>query len=277
MYARRDHGRSDPWMEHAHARCSASASTQHRMIFDAPFDDARSRLTPITAATPTHSPQHSVRSLPCATRWARPRISLRHANAQTLPTQTTSTGSTCTTASRQCDNIVAQHSKMFSSRRCDNEWRHSTLRRSVRDMNVEELVIREAIRDTIARYNHAGDRAKFDAMVRCFTPDGTLHIVDGEVHRGHDQLLKFFSGVSGSTQAPELLTLLRHCVTNTLIEVESATVATANSYFQVVTNQGLDHWGTYRDRFTHDPATNRWLIEHRSVKTDAYADTSLFR
>ena len=44
-------------------------------------------------------------------------------------------------------------------------------------MELWELAAREGIRDTVARYNHAGDAGRFDAMVECFTPDGRLAIV----------------------------------------------------------------------------------------------------
>lgn len=67
---------------------------------------------------------------------------------------------------------------------------------------------------------------------------------------------------------------LRHCVTNLLIDVESAEVARAQSYFQVITDIGLDHWGRYRDRFV--PSEQGWKLAHRSVKTDGYAPGSFF-
>ena len=62
-------------------------------------------------------------------------------------------------------------------------------------METWERVARECIRDTVARYNHAGDAGRFDDMVACFTPDGVLRVVGGESHRGHDALRAFFSGV----------------------------------------------------------------------------------
>ena len=148
--------------------------------------------------------------------------------------------------------------------------------RNVGLVDTDELLIRESIRDTIARYNHAGDRGKYQDMIECFHDDGQLQIVDGETLHGHDALRTFFSTVRGNTATPESLTMLRHCVTNTLIEVLTPTTATANSYFQVLTNVGLDHWGRYRDTFSPDPESKRWLIQTRSVKTDAYAPTSLF-
>jgi hypothetical protein len=139
-------------------------------------------------------------------------------------------------------------------------------------MEMWELTAREAIRDTVARYNHSGDAGRFDAMIQCFAPDGVLTIVGGGEHRGHDELRAFFSGVSGTARPG--FTHLRHCVTNLLIDVESPTGADARSYFEVITDIGLDHWGRYRDRFV--PSGERWLLAHRSVKTDGYAPGSSF-
>ena len=135
-----------------------------------------------------------------------------------------------------------------------------------------ELVARECIRDTVARYNHAGDSGRYDDMIGCFTDDGVLAVIGGDEHHGHAGLLAFFAGVGGSAEPG--FTHLRHCVTNLLIDVESPEAATAQSYFQVITDIGLDHWGRYRDRFV--AVGDRWLLAHRSVKTDGYAPNSFF-
>ena len=142
-------------------------------------------------------------------------------------------------------------------------------------MELWELGAREQIRDTIARYNHAGDAGRFEAMVECFCADGVIDIVGGERHEGRTALGAFFSGVGGSTARTSQLTVLRHNVTNVLIDVDSATTARSRAYFQVLTDIGLDHWGSYRDEFRH--VDGRWLISKRSVKTDAYMPESFFR
>lgn len=138
-------------------------------------------------------------------------------------------------------------------------------------MELWELTAREGIRDTVARYNHAGDAGRFDAMVECFTPDGRLAIVGSGTYDGRNELQAFFSGVGASAPG---FTQLRHCVTNLLIDVVDRETATASSYFQVITDIGLDHWGRYRDRFA--ATGDRWLLAERSVKTDGYAPGSFF-
>ena len=139
-------------------------------------------------------------------------------------------------------------------------------------MDMWELVARESIRDTEARYNHAGDRGHYAEMIACFTDDGVLAIVGHKEHLGRAALESFFGGV-GASAAPGF-THLRHCMTNLLIDVESPEQANAQSYFQVITDIGLDHWGRYRDRLV--PVGERWLLAHRSVKTDGYAPNSFF-
>lgn len=139
-------------------------------------------------------------------------------------------------------------------------------------MDLWELVAREQIRDTVARYNRAGDTGRFDEMVECFAPDGALVIVGESEYHGHDALRAFFSGVAGGARPG--FTHLRHCVTNLTIDVDGPEAAQTTAYFQVITDIGLDHWGRYRDRFV--PSGGRWLIAERSVKTDGYAPGSFF-
>lgn len=139
-------------------------------------------------------------------------------------------------------------------------------------MEMWELVARECVRDTVARYNHAGDSGRFDDMVACFTADGVLAISGSGEYLGQDALRGFFSGVGPSARPG--FTHLRHCVTNLLIDVESPNAATAKSYFQVITDIGLDHWGRYRDVLV--PSGDGWRFAHRSVRTDGYSPNSFF-
>ncbi len=41
-------------------------------------------------------------------------------------------------------------------------------------MTLDELLAREAIRDTMAQYNVSGDRLKVEEFAACFTEDGIL-------------------------------------------------------------------------------------------------------
>ncbi len=159
-----------------------------------------------------------------------------------------------------------------SSIRSRIAWGSGDGPRNVAGVELWELTAREQIRDTLARYNLAGDRGRYDDMVGCFALDGALIIVGAAEHRGREALHQFFSSVGGT--AHQNLTQMRHCVTNLVIDVDSPEHATAASYFQVITDVGLDHWGRYRDRLT--PVGGRWLLTERSVKTDGYSAASLF-
>lgn len=159
-------------------------------------------------------------------------------------------------------------------------------------MEIWELVAREHIRDTIARYNHAGDSGRFSEMVEQFHQGGILELMHSperpdehpaERHEGRAAMLAFFAGVAANFAERDRRSArpvsgrgstLRHCVTNTRITIESPDSARADSYFLVITDNGLDHWGRYRDRFA--PAETRWLLTHRSVRTDGYSETSAF-
>ena len=43
-------------------------------------------------------------------------------------------------------------------------------------MTLDELIARECVRDTYARYNHAGDRGRIEELAACFTVDGILEV-----------------------------------------------------------------------------------------------------
>jgi uncharacterized protein (TIGR02246 family) len=123
-----------------------------------------------------------------------------------------------------------------------------------------ELAAREHIRELVARYNHAGDRGRVDAVVALFVPDGVL-AVDGNEHVGAETIRSVLAAAAEPTPR-----MLRHFTSTLLIDVASTSAATSECYFQVFTEQGLDHWGRYRD--THAYVDDRWLFARRSVRVD---------
>jgi hypothetical protein len=123
-----------------------------------------------------------------------------------------------------------------------------------------ELTAREHIRDLVAHYNLAGDRGWVDDMMQLFAPNATLSI-DGADHVGHDAIRSVFSAALGPH--PELV---RHHTATLKIDVPSPEHASSRCYFQVLTVNGLDHWGRYADRYAC--ADGRWLLTHRSVRVD---------
>ena len=142
-------------------------------------------------------------------------------------------------------------------------------------MEIWELVAREQIRDTLARYNWSGDAGRLDGLAETFCTDGVLEIRGFEPLRGRSEIQRFLGGVTAKT-ATNVATkpIVRHILTNVLFTDLTPEQAQVSSYFTVVTHIGLDHFGRYRDTLVPDGDT--WLIQHRKVSTDwAAADSAM--
>jgi hypothetical protein len=140
-------------------------------------------------------------------------------------------------------------------------------------LDLAELLARESIRPTIARYNNAGDRGRLDDLVRCFAPDGVMQI-DGEGDiKGREAIKARLSRVVGESEARSGTPLVRHYTTNTHIEFESRESARVFSYFFVITEIGPDHWGRYADRLR--PVGDEWLFAQRRVTTEGASEGSV--
>lgn len=144
-------------------------------------------------------------------------------------------------------------------------------------MEMWELVAREQIRDTLARYNWSGDAGRLDGLAETFSTDGVLEIRGQEPLRGRTEIASFLGGVTGKVAAGASLEagvkpVVRHNLTNVVFAALSPERAEVSSYFTVVTQIGLDHFGRYRD--TLAPEGGTWLIKHRKVSTDWAAPNS---
>jgi len=147
-------------------------------------------------------------------------------------------------------------------------------------MELWQLLIRESVRDTLARYNNAGDRLQLADMVGCFAVDGVMHITGREPLPGRKAILTAMSGALGAPGAPtnaERRFAHHHVASTHFMSVTTERVETA-SYFAVHTPIGLDHWGRYRDTLVPDAEEDgdRWLFERRRITTDGFAPGSLF-
>ena len=69
-------------------------------------------------------------------------------------------------------------------------------------METWELVAREQIRDTLARYNWSGDAGRIDGLVETFCADGVLEITGMEPLRGRSEIAAFLGTVSPGTSPP---------------------------------------------------------------------------
>jgi hypothetical protein len=141
-------------------------------------------------------------------------------------------------------------------------------------VEIWELVARERIRDTLARYNWSGDAGRLDDLADTFCADGVLEIRGFEPLRGRSEIVAFLGGVTRNVAVSvDVRPIVRHNVTNVLFDEVTRDHAQVSCYFTVVTHIGLDHIGRYRDTFTPDGGI--WRIRHRKVSTDWAAPDSV--
>jgi SnoaL-like domain len=136
-------------------------------------------------------------------------------------------------------------------------------------MTINELAAREEIRHLLACYTYAGDRGRLTELAACFAPDGVLEF-PGSSATGPDAIMAALS--SGTRNAA--ISFVRHHITNPLIAIDGNT-AVVRSYFQVISNNGPDHAGTYSDRLVS--SADGWRFAHRLVRIDWQSPASLFR
>lgn len=142
-------------------------------------------------------------------------------------------------------------------------------------MELWELAAREQIRVTLARYNHNGDRGRVTQLAEQFAPDGVLEISGGPTYEGREAIEAGLGGgveerIAGAGDGPK--PIVRHHVSSVLIEDVTPEEAHAASYFAVMSRDGLDHWGRYRD--TLKVVDGEWKIAHRYVRVDARVEGS---
>ncbi len=130
-------------------------------------------------------------------------------------------------------------------------------------MEISELLDRERIRQTLARYNIAGDRGRVDELAACFVEDGVLEVGGAWTARGRDEIRRHTGATADTARSQRSASLMRHHLTTQAIELDENDTASAWTYFVVVTEIGLDHAGRYVDRLRR--AGNAWQIEHRRV------------
>ena len=142
-------------------------------------------------------------------------------------------------------------------------------------MDSWEVEARVAIADLVARYNAAGDSARFDRVIELFTDDAVM-VVEGTPHAGHEAIRGIFTNartrVDGGRSRP---THVRHFTATHQVDLVDPDRATGYCYFQVLTPIGLDHWGRYIDDYRR--ADETWKFASRRVEVDGRAKGSLFR
>jgi len=139
-------------------------------------------------------------------------------------------------------------------------------------MEIWELVAREQIRETLARYAHCADTGRFAELTELFATDGVLEI-DGRPPLAGRAAIREFLGATKSSLASTLeRPYIRHHVSSLTIDLHDPDRASARSYFLAITERGPDHWGRYRDHLVK--VGEHWLFEHRHVRPDGHATSS---
>ncbi len=150
-------------------------------------------------------------------------------------------------------------------------------------MTLEQLLARESIRDTMARYTVAGDRLKVDDFVAVFAEDGVLESenvteADSFRYEGRQAIAGWLTRwleQARDQQAPTHgATFVRHHLATSQIELTGPDTARARTYWTAYTDIGPDHCGYYLDTFRREG--DDWLIAHRRIRLDWRSDASLF-
>jgi len=150
-------------------------------------------------------------------------------------------------------------------------------------MTLDELLAREAIRETMAKYNTSGDRLKVEDYVCCFTEDGIMESdgvpEDKSFHyAGRAEIRAWQSRWrhrDPNGAAIHGATFIRHHLSTCKIDITGPEAARARTYWVAWTDIGPDHAGYYLDEFRK--VGEEWLIAHRRVRLDWESGDSLFK
>jgi hypothetical protein len=150
-------------------------------------------------------------------------------------------------------------------------------------MTLEDLLAREAIRDTMAKYNTSGDRLKVEEYVACFTDDAIMEsefVPEDRMFRyaGKAAILAWqtrWRNRDPGAGAIHGATFIRHHLSTSKIDLTGPGTARARTYWVAWTDIGPDHAGYYLDDFRK--VGEEWLIAHRRVRLDWESPQSLYR
>lgn len=148
-------------------------------------------------------------------------------------------------------------------------------------MILEELLARECIRKTLAKYTMAGDRLQVQEFVAVFTEDGVLESdgvppPDDFRYQGRQQIGEWMSRWLQEAQQGSSVheaTFVRHHLGTCQIDITAADTAKVRTYWTAYTDLGLDHLGYYVDVFRK--VGEEWLIAHRKIRLDWRSPNSL--
>ncbi len=149
-------------------------------------------------------------------------------------------------------------------------------------MTLDDLIAREAIRDTMAKYNTAGDRLKVDDYAACFTEDGVIQSERGPGdfifrYASREEIRAWQNRWRNREPGQDTVhgaTFVRHHLSTCKIDITGPGTAQARTYWVAWTDIGPDHAGYYLDDFRK--VGEEWLIARRRIRRDWAAKGSLF-
>lgn len=134
-------------------------------------------------------------------------------------------------------------------------------------MQIDEVIARVEISSLMSLYNTAGDSGRREEFSTVFTDDAVLE-APGINYTGKDAI------VDGLFLGEAMAEFVRHHLGTSTIAMTGPDTASGRTYFQVITEIGLDHSGVYTDRFRRED--NAWKIAHRRVSIDYVSGDSRF-
>ena len=149
-------------------------------------------------------------------------------------------------------------------------------------MNIDELLARESIRQTLSNYTVAGDRLREDDFAAVFTADGVLETQgvpeqDMFRHEGREAIRQWMGRWRSAPAAGEgpvhQATFVRHHLATCKIDFTGPDTASVRTYWTAYTDIGPDHCGYYVDSFRREG--EQWLICHRRIRLDWRSPDSL--
>ncbi len=139
-------------------------------------------------------------------------------------------------------------------------------------MSDAEAIIRTKIRDTMSRYNIAGDRVDIDAFLDVFTEDAVF--TTGLFHCDGKAAIVEITKRWKNVPTKPVAKFVRHNLTTSQIDITGQRTADARTYYFVMTDIGPDHCGYYVDKYREEGG--RWLICYRDAVLDWVNPASLF-
>jgi ketosteroid isomerase-like protein len=144
-------------------------------------------------------------------------------------------------------------------------------------MELWEIEARECIRDLVARYNANGDSGRIDQMMALFAEEAVMLIPPSGEYVGRKAIRAFLGSVAKGTASNANrddggVRFIRHFTATHQIDVLDREKAVGRSYFAVLTDRGLDHWGRYVDEYRR--IDDRWQFWHRTCTTDGQVEDS---